>query len=274
MSACGSVYYSDCKNLLCLPFMYRKHLLFLFFCLSSLLGFGQSHYLQARLDGVLNVPQVEVLQNTGGYQIRSGGPLVGTKIGYLYLNQRDMGFSVGLQRTRKQYMIYEERRQSTALMQSFTTPRYYTLSVPLAFEYRGKPLINREKKHNSKRFLSLSAGVAVAYTKETSITIRSRGAGKNFQSSLSHSDDFSFAAVWGYEVFLNPAYNFQLQNGSYVGLGVGFTLSPARYASLSIKQERDGGQYEGSFQPKALSYLSISVGYHYPIWTGKRNRLD
>lgn len=254
--------------------MLLKGLLFLLLCLGFIPGFGQASYLQARLDGVWNMPRVKVLQNTGGYQIRSGRPLGGFKIGYSHFNQRNLGVSVGLQLARKQYVIYEKRGQRTALLWSATTPHYYTLSLPLAFEYRGNPFLDQANTYYRQRFFSLSAGVALAYTKETAITVRSRGKGSNFQSSLSHTDNFAFASVWGYEIFLNPAYNFRFRNGSYMGMGVGFTLSPARYASLSINQERDGGQYVGSFQPHLLNYLSLSISYHFPVLTGSRDSSD
>jgi hypothetical protein len=76
-----------------------KSLLALNLCLGALPGFGQSQYLQERLDAIWNLPQVEVLHNTGGYEIRSGKPLGGLKIGYSHFNQRNIGFSIGLQVT-------------------------------------------------------------------------------------------------------------------------------------------------------------------------------
>jgi hypothetical protein len=250
--------------------MLARYLLLLLFYLSTLPGVGQYQYLQARLDVIWNMPQVEVLHNTGGYEIKGGKPLGGFKIGYSHFNQRNMGFSAGLQVAGKQYVIYEERRKFNTLVQSSTTPRSYSFTLPLAFEYRHHPVPDGVIPYYRKGFFSLSTGIALAYTKETSIRVRLRGSGSNFRGNLSHSDDFSFSSIWGYEIFLNPAYNFRFQDGTYVGMGVGFTLSPAKYALLSIKEQRDGRYYEGSFQPRLLNYLNLSVSYHLPVRKGSR----
>lgn len=167
--------------------------------------------------------QVKILQNTGGYQIRSDKPLAGFNIEYSHFNPGNLGFSVGLQLTGKQYLIYEERRLPTARLQSSTRPRYYTYSLPLAFECRGNPFLADAMSPDRRGFYSLSAGLALAYTQEISIRVRYRA--RVLISRAASGTPMTFPSLpRGYEIFLKPAYNFWFRDWSYLGLEFSFTV--------------------------------------------------
>jgi hypothetical protein len=242
--------------------MLKLHFIVVNILLFAVQSYSQTQYLQLKVDGTINVPKVDILLNTGNYEIKAGNPGIGFGLGYTYLSKQNIGFSIGVNYLRKQYAIYKDvNGLPNAVYKLITTPHYYSVSIPSSFIFRHYTGPKNVEISKSKNFITVSSGISLNFTKEYAIRSKVRASGNYFGINAAHKDNFSFSSAIGYEIFVSSAYNLKLKNANYIGIGVGYTISPANYASLAIMENVNGVVYEGMFKPKMLNYFSTFITY-------------
>ncbi len=240
------------------------HVPFLFLAILAFApaSFSQTPFLRFRIDAILNTPKIDILENAGGYQLRGGRPGVGFGLDYTHFIGKNSGISAGLHFTTRQYTIFNDiNTLPSARYRITTSPRFYTLAIPLSFLHRWYMAYLSGDTYNRKNFVSINAGFAVNLTKPYAIKGRVKSTGSNFGVRVNHKDDFSFDAAIGYELSVNAAYNLRVKKSDYLGLGLGYACAPARYPALKVTDTVNGVPYEGRFRPKILSYVGAFITY-------------
>jgi hypothetical protein len=249
-----------------LHFMQRVPLLLLAIVFTAPGLLGQTRLLRLGAGVLLNVPEITVLANDGGYTVGGGRPGVGFGMHYVHMAPQRWGYSAGIQVTTRQYTLRNEINLLPAARYRLTTsPRFFALAVPLAFTHRWYTGYQPGEAYNRKNFIEIQAGFAPSIIKAYAIKGRVKATGAAFGVRVSHRDDFSFGTVVGGEYFVNAGYHLRIHKSRYLGAGLGCTFAPAKHAPLTITDTLNGTPYEGRFQPKHLSYVGAFITYSLPL---------